>query len=274
MTTLAPFLRKLWDMVNDITNESIISWLEDGDGFIIYKPRELSTFVLPKYFNGNMCSFVRQLNLYGFNKIGDEFVFKHNEGKFKRGYEENLGLIERRKNIKNRARKVSESGKVKQKKTGSLSHEYPAEVPQDDLISKLIQTNSSHEFMINLLITELQQQQRETANLKQQMATLTQVVLSQQQQYLPSNTVNSSQSLLNLPNNFVISPNDSITDQYTEIYPPVVNFPPPVKMQIPPESPKQENFYSLSENSSVYTTPHNDDHDDFFDYNLTIGEIV
>jgi hypothetical protein len=190
MTSIPPFLRKLWDMVNDNGNETIICWLEDGDGFKVPKPRELSTQILPKYFNGTLCSFVRQLNLYGFNKIGDDFAFKHYDGLFKRGQEDKLVFIERRKNIKTRSRNTTDSengSNAKQKKLSksqksekSLSETLPPPTTSEleYPISKLITTSQSHDFMINWLTTELQQQQRETAQLKQQLSQLTQFVIT------------------------------------------------------------------------------------------------
>jgi len=207
MTSLPPFLRKLWSMVNDPKNQAVINWVEDGDGFVVIKPKELGN-VLTKYYNGNTCSFVRQLNLYGFNKIGDEFMFKHFAGHFKRDEEEKLYLIERRKNIKTKTNPEGEPGASKstrRSKQTKFTSEYPntptpdhpsPKVPSpDDTLGKLIQSNNTHEFMINLLVKELQNQQRETAYLRQQLTSLTQYVISQTGNLPPQQIGNSNTTL-------------------------------------------------------------------------------
>jgi hypothetical protein len=184
MSLPPPFLRKLWDMVNDPENASIICWLEDGEGFKVLKPRELGAQILPKYFNGTLCSFIRQLNLYGFNKIGDEFAFRHYEALFKRGHEDKLQFIERRKNIKTRSRSDVDNGQNKQQKVSNnpVKSQEPKPEPEhensDAPVAQLIHSHNAHDFMINWLTSELQHQQRETALLRQQLGSLTQYVLS------------------------------------------------------------------------------------------------
>ena len=45
-----------------------------GDGIEIVEPDGLMVNVLPKYFRqGKLCSFIRQLNLYGFEKQKDKW---------------------------------------------------------------------------------------------------------------------------------------------------------------------------------------------------------
>jgi len=47
----------------------IIDWISDGTGFVVKNPDELADKVLPIYFkHSNIHSFIRQLNMYGFNK--------------------------------------------------------------------------------------------------------------------------------------------------------------------------------------------------------------
>ncbi|XP_076270323.1 heat shock factor isoform X2 [Rhynchophorus ferrugineus] len=76
------FIKKLWKMVNDDNAEDIISWNNNGDGFVIHDQLNFVSKTLPKYFKHNhLSSFVRQLNLYDFHKIQnvdkDEFQFSH-----------------------------------------------------------------------------------------------------------------------------------------------------------------------------------------------------
>ena len=67
--TSAPFVRKTLDLVNK-AEDSIVRWSDDGTSFIIVQPHVFQQNVLPLYFkHNNLCSFVRQLNTYGFRKV-------------------------------------------------------------------------------------------------------------------------------------------------------------------------------------------------------------
>ncbi|XP_050307261.1 heat shock factor protein-like [Anthonomus grandis grandis] len=64
------FIKKIWKMINDPSTDDIISWTEDGQGFVIHDQLKFISETLPKYFKHNqMSSFVRQLNLYDFHKV-------------------------------------------------------------------------------------------------------------------------------------------------------------------------------------------------------------
>eukprot|EP01137_Pigoraptor_chileana_P012311 Opistho-2@64566 len=69
------FVRKLLGMLE--SEPQLLSWNENGDGFVIDDKQQLSK-VLSKYFkSGVYSSFVRQLNSHGFRKVAgdkDEFV--------------------------------------------------------------------------------------------------------------------------------------------------------------------------------------------------------
>ena len=60
---------------------NIVSWSPEGDAITIDSHNELLESILAKYFNlTKISSFVRQLNLYGFNKIserGSQMMYKH-----------------------------------------------------------------------------------------------------------------------------------------------------------------------------------------------------
>lgn len=63
--SVAPFLKKCYDMVEDESTDSIISWSQSNDSFIIWDMTEFSIRLLPKYFkHSNSSSFIRQLNIY------------------------------------------------------------------------------------------------------------------------------------------------------------------------------------------------------------------
>ncbi|KAJ6988288.1 hypothetical protein NC653_021271 [Populus alba x Populus x berolinensis] len=62
---VAPFLKKCYEMVGDESTNSIISWSQTNDSFVIWDMTEFCVHLLPKYFkHSNSSSFVRQLNIY------------------------------------------------------------------------------------------------------------------------------------------------------------------------------------------------------------------
>lgn len=61
----APFLKKCYEMVDDESTDSIISWAQNDHSFIIWDMTQFSVLLLPKYFkHSNFSSFIRQLNIY------------------------------------------------------------------------------------------------------------------------------------------------------------------------------------------------------------------
>ncbi|KAK9060892.1 hypothetical protein SSX86_018072 [Deinandra increscens subsp. villosa] len=92
-----PFLTKTYQLVEDNTNDDVISWNEHGSTFIVWNPTEFAKDLLPKYFkHNNFSSFVRQLNTYGFRKVvPDRWEFSNDC--FRRGEKRLLCDIQRRK---------------------------------------------------------------------------------------------------------------------------------------------------------------------------------
>lgn len=66
------FVNKIWSMINDPANQTLIKWMPDGESFYVENREQFVHDVLPKYFkHSNFASFVRQLNMYGWHKVQD-----------------------------------------------------------------------------------------------------------------------------------------------------------------------------------------------------------
>lgn len=63
--SLPPFLTKTYEMVDDPSTDSVVSWSSGNKSFVVWNPPEFARDLLPKYFkHNNFSSFIRQLNTY------------------------------------------------------------------------------------------------------------------------------------------------------------------------------------------------------------------
>ncbi len=71
LLSVLAFPRKLYNIVNNPSNNHIISWYKGGEEFIIHNTNEFAEKILAgdEFTSSNYASFVRQLNMYDFHKI-------------------------------------------------------------------------------------------------------------------------------------------------------------------------------------------------------------
>uniref|UniRef100_A0A1J3F390 Heat stress transcription factor A-4c n=1 Tax=Noccaea caerulescens TaxID=107243 RepID=A0A1J3F390_NOCCA len=98
-SSLPPFLTKTYEMVDDSSSDSIVSWSDNSKSFIVKNPAEFSKDLLPRFFkHKNFSSFIRQLNTYGFRKVDPEkWEFANDD--FVRGQPYLMKNIHRRKPV-------------------------------------------------------------------------------------------------------------------------------------------------------------------------------
>jgi len=95
-----PFLSKLFQIVSQPQTDHCVRWSSAGDSFVIADHHIFSKQVLPNFFkHSSLCSFIRQLNTYGFRKrtnmgsSSDQMEFFNDN--FRRGHLDLLSRIKR-----------------------------------------------------------------------------------------------------------------------------------------------------------------------------------
>ncbi|KAK8565056.1 hypothetical protein V6N13_020177 [Hibiscus sabdariffa] len=173
--TVPPFLSKTYDVVDDPSTDSVVSWSSGNNSFVVWKVPEFARDLLPKYFkHNNFSSFVRQLNTYGFRKADPDRWEFANEG-FLRGQKHLLKTISRRKPANAQS---NQQPQVQNSSVGSC-----IEVGKFGLEEEVERLKRDKNILMQELV-RLRQQQQATDNQLQTAGQRVQVMEQRQQQMM------------------------------------------------------------------------------------------
>ncbi|PSS04564.1 Heat stress transcription factor A-1 like [Actinidia chinensis var. chinensis] len=172
-----PFLSKTYDMVDDPSTDSIVSWSDSNNSFVVWNVSEFARDLLPKYFkHNNFSSFVRQLNTYGFRKVDPDRWEFANEG-FLKGQKHLLKIISRRKPA--HVQSHQQPPQVQDKSVGSCFKLGKFGIDED------VERLKSDKNVLMQELFRLKQQQQATDNQLQTVGKRVQV-MEQRQQHMMS----------------------------------------------------------------------------------------
>ncbi|KAI4328047.1 hypothetical protein L6164_020441 [Bauhinia variegata] len=173
-----PFLSKTYDMVDDPSTDSIVSWSSTNNSFVVWNPPEFARDLLPKHFkHNNFSSFVRQLNTYGFRKVDPDRWEFANEG-FLRGQKHLLRNITRRKPAHGHSHQQTQQSHGQSSSVGVC-----VEVGKFGLEEEVEILKRDKNVLMQELV-RLRQQQQATDNQLQTMAQRLQGMEQRQQQMM------------------------------------------------------------------------------------------
>lgn len=170
-----PFLNKCYDMVDDRTTDSTVSWTAEGETFVVWDTPKFSRDLLPKYFkHSNFSSFVRQLNTYGFRKMHPDRWEFANES-FRKGQKHLLKSIGRRKHARGHTQQKQSQGKNVSVgacvEVGKFGHEEEIERLKRDkgiLMQELVKLRQ-HQQSTDLQVKDLRERVQGMEQHQQQM---------------------------------------------------------------------------------------------------------
>lgn len=155
------FLTKTFDIVSDPDCDHIVSWGDSGLSFIIHDTTAFLTEIVPKHFkHNNLASFIRQLNIYGFQKVGNKHVCEFRHDLFRRNERHLLAQI-KRKTPSKRLSFDDMDGDLSAAKTEAILTELLQLKQRQDLLEmNLVQAMNTNDSLWNDLVA-CKQQQRE-----------------------------------------------------------------------------------------------------------------
>ncbi|XP_016465973.2 LOW QUALITY PROTEIN: heat stress transcription factor A-1b [Nicotiana tabacum] len=172
-----PFLSKTYDMVDDPSTDSVVSWSKSHNSFVVWNVPEFARDILPKYFkHNNFSSFVRQLNTYGFRKVDPDRWEFANEG-FLRGHKHLLKSISRRKPSQVQGHQQTTS-QVQNASVGSC-----VEVGKFGIEDEVERLKRDKDVLMQELV-KLKQQQQATDHQMQTVGQRVQIMEKRQQQMM------------------------------------------------------------------------------------------
>ncbi|KAJ7982668.1 Heat shock transcription factor [Quillaja saponaria] len=174
--SVPPFLSKTYDMVDDPSTNSVVSWSDSNNSFVVWNVPEFSRELLPKHFkHSNFSSFVRQLNTYGFRKVDPDRWEFANEG-FLRGQKHLLKNINRRKPA--HVNSYQQQAQVQNSSVGAC-----VEVGKFGLDEEVERLKRDKNVLMQELV-RLRQQQQATDHQLQSVGQRVQVMEQRQQQMM------------------------------------------------------------------------------------------
>eukprot|EP00300_Choanocystis_sp_HF-7_P030681 c39571_g1_i1.p1 GENE.c39571_g1_i1~~c39571_g1_i1.p1 ORF type:complete len:271 (+),score=57.97 c39571_g1_i1:76-813(+) len=180
------FLTKTFDIVSDPTSDHIISWSPSGLSFIIHNTADFLAHIVPKQFkHNNLASFVRQLNIYGFQKVGNKHVCEFRHDLFRAKERHLLAQIKRKTPTK---RMHLQDDDPSQKNETILTELLQLKQRQDLLEMNLVQAMNTNDSLWNDLVACKQQQREIQDNLQKTLYFLMTVYANdeEKQAQLPS----------------------------------------------------------------------------------------
>ncbi|CEP20283.1 SFL1 [Cyberlindnera jadinii] len=161
------FIHKLYNMLEDDDLKHLIWWSGSNESFIIVPSEEFSKALSQYFKHTNVASFVRQLNMYGFHKVGDgnsgnnndqninpditTWEFKHSSGCFRKGDIDGLKSIKRRSSKNPSTKGYQQTSQALEAGTGSDS-----EITSSERSNSAVELQDSYvDPMLNVRLAEL-----------------------------------------------------------------------------------------------------------------------